>query len=171
MRLVLQEVSAVPSGDTWHLTDHHSLPMEFLVCHTLEAIAVGDWVWQTRLNVLLLTAASRIVESRLLHISVASMLATWYKRYRKAFLVKLRRSEMELVYLRAHKQGANKMPNWLILRAPQHPSCRLVHLAVLYHCAGEGHRPSGATLAFQDGSGTAQHTVVTSRGFGPPLHP
>ena len=81
---------------------------------------------------LLLTAASRIVESRLLHISVASMLAAWYKRYRKAFLAKLRRSEMELIYLRAHKQGANKTPNWLILRAPQYLSCRLVHLAVLY---------------------------------------
>ena len=106
--------------------------MEFLVCHTLEAIAVGDWVWRTRLNVLLLTAASRIVESRLLHISVASMLAAWYKRYWKAFLAELHRSEMELDYLRARKEDANKKPNWLILLAPLYLSYRLVYLTLLY---------------------------------------
>ena len=127
----LREVVAAPSGDTWHLTDHHSLPMEFLVCRTWDAIAVGDWVWQTRLNTLLLKGVSLIVEARALSVDVTSMLATWHKGYWKAFLARLHRREMEMEYMRARGPASGK-PDWLVLHAPQFLSCRLVHLAVMY---------------------------------------
>ena len=39
----LQVVPGLP-GDTGHLTDHHCLPMEYLLFHTSEVIAFADWV-------------------------------------------------------------------------------------------------------------------------------
>ena len=69
----LREIVAAPSGDTWHLTDHDSPHMEYLVLRTWEVTAFADWVWQTRLNTLLVKAISLVVEARALSVDVTSL--------------------------------------------------------------------------------------------------
>ena len=73
------EVVAAPSSDTWHLTDHHSLHMEYLVLHTCEVIAFADWAWRTRLNTLLVRAISLVVEARARIVHVPTLLSAWRK--------------------------------------------------------------------------------------------
>ena len=75
----IREVVAAPSGDTWHLTDHDSLHMEYLVLHTWEVIAFADWAWRTRLNTLLVRAISLVVEARARIVHVPTLLSAWRK--------------------------------------------------------------------------------------------
>ena len=132
-RLNATSLQVVPglSGDTWHLTDHHSLPMEYLILHTCEVIAFADWVWQTRLSTLLVTAISLVVEAGALTVDVRTVFNAWRKGYRRSLLARLDRRDIENAYMLACSSGCGKLDP-LVLHCHQFLAWRLVHLAVMY---------------------------------------
>ena len=73
----------------WRLTNHHSLPLSYLLSNTLEVLAIADWVWQTRLNALMVKTISLVVESRTLSVDTAR----WAYTLLQASLIQLWRSK------------------------------------------------------------------------------
>ena len=99
--------------------------------HTCEVIAFDDWVWQTRLDTLLVTAISLVVEARALTVDVPTVLNAWRKGYRRSLLARLDRRDIDNTYMLACSSGCGKLDP-LVLHCRQFVAWRLVHLALMY---------------------------------------
>ena len=112
----------VPPRDPLHLTDHHALPMDYLLFNTLEVLAIADWQWQTRFNTLLVRTISLVATARALSVDLHRLVDHWRKRYWNAFQARLRRQSMEQEYVEAHLPASGE-PSWQGLQTPQFHSC------------------------------------------------
>ena len=64
----------------WRLTNRwrgHSLTLSYLLSNTLQALAIADWAWQTKLNALMVKTFLLMVQSRALSVGMARWVYTW----------------------------------------------------------------------------------------------
>ena len=62
----------------WRLANRHSLPLSYLLSTTLQALAIADWSWQTKLNALVVQTFSFVAQSRALGKGMTRWVYTWH---------------------------------------------------------------------------------------------
>ena len=61
----------------WRLANRQSLPLSYLLSHTLQALTIADWTWQTKLNALVVKTCSLVLQSSVLGRGMARWVYTW----------------------------------------------------------------------------------------------